>query len=184
MSQSLYTSNIIAESLQRLHQHKPEALPDNLEKLRILNRGALAEMRTLLLELRPEKLAASSMEELLQQLADAARARTGLSVEVQVQSALELPVAVKEALYRITQEALTNIIKHARASHVLVRYTGQAGEVRLMVEDDGQGFDLATASPGRMGIGNMQDRMAAVGGRVQIDAEVGGGTLVTATWAE
>jgi two-component system nitrate/nitrite sensor histidine kinase NarX len=182
VSQSLYTSNVIAESLQILYQTHPSKVPENLEKLHILNRGALAEMRTLLLELRPEKLEATAMAELLQQLADAARARTGLRSKVIVKEDSDIPSDLKEALYRITQEAFTNIIKHANASHVHARYTYRDGAVKLVIEDDGQGFDMSNAATHRMGISNMQERMAAFGGSVEIESELGGGTVVTAVW--
>jgi two-component system NarL family sensor kinase len=122
------------------------------------------------------------MAELLQQLADAARARTGLRSKVIVKEDSDIPSDLKEALYRITQEAFTNIIKHAKASHVHARYTYRDGAVKLVIEDDGQGFDMSNAATHRMGISNMQERMAAFGGSVEIESELGGGTVVTAVW--
>ena len=183
VSQSLYTSNVIAESLLVMLENQPEKVPGNLERLRVINRGAIAEMRNLLLELRPEKLSATALEDLLQQIVEAARARAELEIDLAVESDEGIPNHVKEALYRVAQEAVTNIIKHARASHIDIRISNDGGQVMLTVEDDGRGFDPQSNATHRMGISNMQERMAAVHGHVEFDSEVGGGTVVRATWS-
>jgi signal transduction histidine kinase len=164
--------------------------------LRQMSRGALAEMRTLLLELRPAALVETGLEELLRQLGEAATSRTGVLVAVEVEGRCKLPADLHVALYRIAQEALNNVIKHAKASHVAVslRWTprvpssslreGEGAEVKveLVISDDGRGFDPDDVPPEHMGLGIMRERAEAAGAQLVIVSQTGRGTQVTVVW--
>ena len=123
VTQTLFSASLLAEVLPATWETDQTKGRELLGELRQLSRGALAEMRTLLLELRPSVLADSDLGDLLRQLAEAVTGRTGMLVQVIVEIETELPVDVRIALYRIAQEALNNIVKHARARQRL----GQPG---------------------------------------------------------
>jgi signal transduction histidine kinase len=167
-----------------------------------LNRGALAEMRTLLLELRPAALVDTELKELLRQLADAVTGREGVPVTVMVEDERDLPTDVHIALYRIAQEALNNVVKHARASHVEVglrfmtqeeppRHQEEQTEsmvgaecVELWVKDDGRGFDPDNVPPDHLGLGIMRERAEAIGAAFEVKSKPGEGTVITVMWEE
>ena len=190
VSQTLFSASLIAETLPVLWDTDPDEAEQLLEKLQQLSRGALAEMRTLLMELRPAALVEASMTDLLRQLGQAAGGREGIPVTVTVEEPRELPSDVQIALYRIAQEALNNVVKHAQASQVDVCLRcvpfpspAQPGRaLELCIGDDGLGFDPGAVSPERLGLGIMHERAAAIGARLEIDSQVGRGTRLTVVW--
>lgn len=188
VTQTLFSASLIAEAVPaswELDQHEGQQL---LEELRQLTRGALAEMRTLLLELRPAALAETSLGDLLYQLAEAAMGRIGIPVTMTMSGDCALPADVHVALYRITQEALNNVVKHARASQAEISLqctatpTGRAAELR--VRDDGRGFHIADVPPDHLGLGIMRERAEGIGANLEIESEVGQGTCVSLVWNE
>jgi nitrate/nitrite-specific signal transduction histidine kinase len=194
VTQMLFSASLIAETLPALWESDQEKGRQLLQELRQLSRGALAEMRTLLLELRPTVLVEANLGDLLHQLAEVVTGRTGVPVTVTAEGESELPSDVHVALYRIAQEALNNVIKHARASHVAVDLRCalhpsslreewmQEGNVELCIIDDGCGFDPSYVPAGRLGLGIMRERAQAVGATLDIDSQLGNGTRVTAVW--
>jgi PAS domain S-box-containing protein len=183
VSQLLFSASVIAESLPRLWERNPERVRQGLTQLHQLTKGALAEMRTLLLELRPTTLMNTSLGELLNQLTDAIRGRTRLKVDLTVKGSRTLPADVRVALYRIVQEALNNIIKHARASRVTISLVNEEDIVTLCIADDGKGFDPAAVLPGHMGISIMRERAESAGISLDVQSRVGRGTKIVATWS-
>jgi signal transduction histidine kinase len=121
VTQTLFSASLIAEVLPRLWERNPDEGLRGLDELRELSRGALAEMRTLLLELRPSAFVEANLEDLLRQLAESITGWARVPVAVEVEGQCILPVDVKLALYRIAQEGLTNVAKHAGASQAEVR---------------------------------------------------------------
>jgi PAS domain S-box-containing protein len=190
VTQNLFSASLIAEVLPRLWESDQDEGREYLEDVRRLTRGALAEMRAMLLELRPSALDESDLGELLRQLADAITGRARLPVAVNIQTQRTLPSDVKVALYRVAQEALNNVAKHAQASHVAVSLRdvssieegqGQGG-VELCISDDGKGFDSTPASPEHFGLGIMRERAEAIGATLDIASKPGQGTRVTVVW--
>ena len=120
VTQTLFSASLIAEVVPELWTDDPDEGRHLLRELQQLSRGALAEMRTLLLELRPTALVEASLESLLHQLAEAVTGREGVPVEVTIEGRCDLPPDIHVALYRIAQEALNNVVKHAQASRVVV----------------------------------------------------------------
>jgi signal transduction histidine kinase len=195
VTQTLFSASLIAETLPRSWERDQEKGRRLLQELRQLSRGALAEMRTLLLELRPAALVETSLSDLLRQLGEAASGRGGVPVKVMVEGACALSPDVHIALYRIVQEALNNAVKHARAGQVTVRlrctpYSSveteqrQRGQVELIVRDDGRGFNPSEVPPDHLGLGIMRERAEAIGATLEIESGpgYGPGTQIQVTW--
>jgi PAS domain S-box-containing protein len=188
VSQLLFAAKMTAVSLPRLWERDPGAVRDGLDTLVRLVTGALSEMRTLLVELRPTALVETELGELLQNLGQAMMARASLAITLDVQGASSLPPEVHIACYRIAQEALNNIVKHARARTVKVTLRREAGEsgdasdVYLAIEDDGLGFDPQGATVNGLGLNIMRERAAAIGARFGVTSEPGRGTVIHVSW--
>ena len=185
MTQSIYSASLIAEALPALWARDPAEGAHNLERLRRLVRAALAEMRTLLFELRPAALETAPLDGLLERLGDALGGQTQVTVDVEVDEALDLPPDVKIVFYRVTQEAFSNIAKHARAEHVSARALAVDGGATLTVQDDGRGFDpAAVPSGGHMGLRIMSERLERVAGTLTVESSPGHGTTIRAVWLQ
>jgi signal transduction histidine kinase len=184
VTQTLFSASLIAEVLPRLWARDPERGRQQLEEVRLLTRGALAEMRSLLLELRPEALAQAKMDDLLRQLGRAMTGRTGVPVSVSADVQCPLPAEVQVALYRIAQEALNNAAKHAEASLVEVRFRCEAGQATLTIGDDGRGFDTDDIPPGHLGLDIMRERVSAIGAALEIVSAPDEGTTVMVEWTK
>jgi signal transduction histidine kinase len=194
VTQTLFSASLIAEALPELWDTDQEEGRQLLGELRQLNRGALAEMRTLLLELRPAALVDADLGELIRQLGEAVAGRTGVPVSVTVRGRCSPPSDVHVALYRIAQEALNNVVKHANANQVEVnlRCTSPdrnidrepSSRVELEVRDDGRGFDPGNIPPDRLGLGIIRERTQAMGARLQINSQINVGTQIVVEWSE
>ncbi len=182
VSQMLFSSSLLSESLPRLWRRSPERAEAQLEQLTRLNRGAHAELRNLLMELSPSNLLKTNMTELLRQLALAVSARTNLKISTQVQGQHTFPPDVHMTLYRITQEALNNTVKHARATQVDISLITTNNTTVLRVKDNGRGFDIQRTPNRSMGLTIMRDRARAIGAALAIHTEAGSGTEIVVTW--
>jgi PAS domain S-box-containing protein len=184
VTQTLFSASLIAEVLPRLVQRQPDESMRRLEELRQLTRGALAEMRTLLLELRPATLMEVSIEELLRQLTEAARGRARIPIELSINGAAWLLPTVKVVFYYVAQEALNNVAKHARADRVLVQLDADQARTILTIHDNGQGFDLASVTPEHLGLAIMRERAESIGATLVIDSAPGAGAAVILHWQQ
>lgn len=182
VNQSLFSASLIAEVLPRLWERNPDEGRQSLEDLRRLIRGATAEMRGLLAELRPTVLIDSDLGDLLRQLGDALTGRTNIPVTVAVRGQSSLPAEIQVALYRLCQEGLNNIAKHARASHVTITVQYDSDSVDIQLGDDGCGFDTTHVPPGHYGLSIMRERAKAIGANLAIISQPGHGTEITVHW--
>jgi signal transduction histidine kinase/ligand-binding sensor domain-containing protein len=183
VTQTLFSASLIAEVLPRIWERDSEEGQRRLAEVRELTRGALAEMRTLLLELRPSALVDAELGDLLRQLAEATIGRARVPVDVQIEGEYsQMTPDVKVALYRIAQEALNNVAKHSGAGQATVRLRCGAEVVRLCISDDGHGFDVGSIPPDHLGVGIMRERAEAIGATLTIESEIGQGTDVTIVW--
>jgi nitrate/nitrite-specific signal transduction histidine kinase len=180
VTQTLFSSSLIADVLPRLWERNPEEGRRRLEELRQLTRGALAEMRTLLLELRPSALVEVELGDLLRQLSEAFTGRSRIPIELDIDEGVQIPPDVKVGLYRIAQEALNNIFKHAVASRVILILRSRPEEVELSIEDDGHGFDMSVVSADHLGLRIMHERSKEIGVELTVDSQPGAGTKVVA----
>jgi signal transduction histidine kinase len=184
VTQTLFSSALIADVLPELWAIDRTEGEQRLAQLGRLTRGALAEMRTLLVELRPGALAELPLPDLLYQLADATAGRSMLDVKVLVegQRRARLPEEVHLAVYRMAQEALNNVIKHARARRARVALRFERRGLVLEVQDDGIGFEPRRIPAGHMGIGIMRERAQSIGARLNIRSSRGGRTCLQLRW--
>ena len=182
VSQTLFSASIISDVLPRIWEKNKEEGMKRLVEVRQLTRGALAEMRTLLFELRPVALENAEINELLKHLADSITGRARVPVALEIQGTCAFPVEVKIALYRIAQEALNNIAKHSGANQADVKLTCQDGQAVLEVTDDGKGFAPENARPGSLGLAIMRERAAKIGASLDIDSSPEKGTRVKVIW--
>jgi len=184
VSQTLFSASVISETLPRLWKRDPSRVERGLEQLHQLTRGALAEMRALLVELRPTALVETDLGDLLHQLAEATTSRTRITASVAIEGKRALPPEVQIALYRIAQEALNNVVKHARASQVTLSFHNHPGQVELRIKDDGRGFDPSRVTPGHLGLGIMRERAQSLGITFEIASQPGQGTEIVVTCAQ
>ena len=203
VNQSLFSAGLIAEVLPRLWDRDPVEARQSLEDLRRLTRGALAEMRELLAELRPSVLTDTSLGDLLRQLANAFTGRTNVPASVTIAGEHVLSAGMQVALYRICQEALNNIAKHAGAGRVeiVLQYDTGAAEVspsfphagaspeivvssvEMRIRDDGHGFEPAQPlTSGHFGLGIMREHAEAVGAGLTVTSRPGHGTEIAVRW--
>lgn len=184
VSQTLFAVTITTETLMRQAEKDPASIVPKLAELHQLARGALAETRAVLLELRPESLADISLESLLEQLRDAVLARKQLRISLELDYTETLAPELKLVLYRIAQEALNNIVKHAQASQVSIRLTQDSTGATFEIHDDGVGFDPDSRSPSSMGLNIMRERAEGVGATIHIRSASNAGTQIAVRWGK
>lgn len=180
VSQQLYGIALNASTAEELFDSKPERARGLIGDVLRLAEAGLVEMRALIFELRPESLELEGLVGALEKQAAALQARHGLEVRLDLGGEPNLPPRTKEVLYRVAQEALHNAAKHARAHVLDLTLDVSNGEVRLVVADDGRGFDAQQEFPGHLGLRSMRERAAAVGGTVEIESSPGAGARVSA----
>src|SRR5260370_22546552 len=171
VTQEIFSASLLAQSIPRLWEPHPSAAEHALEELHKLTRGALAGLRMLLFELRPVTLEQVPLPDLLRQLGEVMSTRAGMPVAVRVEGAdaLLLPTAVKLALYRVAQEALSNAARHARAHAISVHLRQRrTGRIVLEVENDGSGFDPVHVSAVHFGLAMMRERAQGIGATLRV----------------
>jgi two-component system, NarL family, sensor histidine kinase DevS len=137
------------------------------------------ELNRLINDLRPAPLERLGLAGALEALAEESSARSGLEVETTIELAEEPGRDEERLVYRLVQEALTNVVKHASASHVSLTAKESGGEIRISISDDGAGFDPGVASVGR-GLTGMRERIELLGGEIEVASEPGEGTQIAA----
>lgn len=182
VTQTLFSASLTAEVLPDLWEMDVEEAKRSTEELRQLTRGALAEMRTLLLELRPATLMQTHLSDLIKQLCEAFIGRSRLPITLTIEGDCQLPPEVQVAVYRIAQESLNNVFKYARATKVNVNLFILPSSVHFETCDNGLGFDMTTVKPTSLGMRIMRERAQAIGADLRISSMPGSGTCVELTW--
>lgn len=183
VSQTLFAANVIAGTLAKsLHEQADPAMQAHADKARSLERltqGALAEMRLLMLELRPDALQRMTVGDLLKQAVDALAGRGHIRITARIAPVDGLSETTRIQLYRIAQEALSNAARHSGASELVLRWVVRgASNALLCIHDNGTGFDPAQTKPGHFGLDNMQTRALEIGARFTLNSSPGEGTEV------
>ncbi len=185
VTQALYSILLFSEAARETAlAGKHDALLDNLASTREVAHQAMGEMRLVLYDLRSETLARLGLVEALEQRLDAVERRAGLKARLELEEPVEsLPAAIEETLYRAVQEALSNALRHAHATEVIISLRSTPEHVELHVTDNGLGLDLVQLEDhGGQGLLNMQRRMATVNGWMTISKRSTGGTDIQ-LWA-
>jgi PAS domain S-box-containing protein len=181
VTQALFSMTLTSRTIEMLIDKDPQAAREQLVALRELQREALAEMRALIFELRPGNLEQDGLIHALRTHTAALQGRIGLPIVVNSELDERLPIAVEEVLYRIAQEALHNVVKHAAARQVRIELSPLAAGVRLRIEDDGRGFDPNAVPDGHLGLTGMRARAEKIGGGLTVRSGPGAGTTVDIT---
>jgi PAS domain S-box-containing protein len=184
VTQALFAATLKAEALACADGSLSDGTARIAEEVRRLNRGALAQMRTLLLELRGDALEEVPVGQLLRHLVEAAEGRSAVEIRLTLRGGVETPPPLHEPIYRIAQEALNNVIRHAGAAQAWVDLGAGAEEVRLVVGDNGRGFEPSDFDPSHMGLRSMRERAQEAGGRFDIVTGPGSGTVITVDWKQ
>lgn len=186
VNQSLFSAGLIADVLPRLWERDQDEARKSLNDLRRLTRAAQAEMRALLAELRPSAITDTDLGDLLHLLGNALAGRVNLPVTVTVAKEISLPPETQVAFYRICQEALNNIAKHAKAGQVEIDLKQTGPVIELHIRDDGRGFEPEDNLPehGHYGLNMMRERAEAAGASLTIKSEPGRGTELRLQWAK
>ncbi|MBT3392094.1 MAG: GAF domain-containing protein [Chloroflexi bacterium] len=182
VSQTLFSASLIADVLPKLWDRDPELGKEKLDELRQLTRGALSEMRTLLLELRPASLVDIDLVDLLQHLVNAFTGRTRVPVNLVADGQVDPAPEIKEVFFRVAQEALNNISKHAGATQVTVNLARDEKKMLLEIRDDGIGFHPEDVTAESLGLGIMRERADAIHAELEIKSEPTQGTYIKLFW--
>jgi PAS domain S-box-containing protein len=184
VTQTLFTASVMAEATPRIWDKDQNIARQNMEKLSALIRGALAEMRSLLYELRSSGSPDQTLDQLLNTLTEETCGRSNVAVSLSIEGDRELPPKVTMTFYRIAREALNNVIAHAEATRVDITLIKRPDHVALQIRDDGRSFDPATIPHGHMGISIMAERAKKISGDFQIRSQAGHGTEIKVTWSD
>src|SRR5262249_5067099 len=180
VAQSLYMLSLAREACAELSS-RGENVGDRLRQLMALARQALWEVRHYIFDLQPLLLGDAPLTDILRNPLREFQTIAGLPAELRsVGTEQPLPLNTRVAVYRVLQEALANAFKHAQATRVYVELRWEPGGLKLEVNDDGRGFDVATVARG-YGLDNVQQRAAEVDGTATIDSTPGAGTCVRLT---
>jgi signal transduction histidine kinase len=181
VTQSLYGISLYAAAADRaLSEGEREPVASNLHEIQETTHEALGEMRLLLFELRPPLLQEQGLAAALRARLQTVEARSGLISDFDCEDEQRLPADVEQELYRLAQEALNNVLKHAHAGRVSVRLAVANGRTTMEVADDGVGFDPSLQGTGGFGLSGMRERAERLGGTVRIESSPGTGTRVLA----
>jgi two-component system nitrate/nitrite sensor histidine kinase NarX len=189
VTQRLFSASLIAETLPKIIERDPEKGQEALDELRLLTSGALAEMRSLLLELRPQAMENIRLEVLLKQLSEATSGRLRRPIALKITGQATMPVTICLTFYRIAQEALNNIMKHAEANDISIELNCVEDSINkvckkatLTITDDGCGFKEGQNLPGHFGFGIMKERAQTIGALLTIQSHLKCGTKVQLVW--
>jgi two-component system nitrate/nitrite sensor histidine kinase NarX len=183
VSQTLFSASVMSETLPLLMDIDMDEVRKGLAQLARLTKGALSEMRSLLVELRPAALQYTDLSVLLSHLANSLRTRIDAEVNLSIKGQeFSFEPDAKINLYRIAQEALNNVVKHARASLVEISLEYQPDQIKFDVRDNGRGFDPDSIAGGHLGLGIMRDRAIEAQIKLSVSSRINQGTTIEALW--
>lgn len=180
VTQTIFSITLTAKSARMLLERDPAQVAPQLDHLQELAQGALAEMRALIFELRPPAVEEEGLVPALRKHLTALKSRQGLAVELYVEGEQRLSGDQERRLFRIVQEGLNNVVKHAQTDRALVTLKMGDGRILLLIEDEGRGFDPATIEAGQvsMGLASMRERAKMMGGTLKIESQLRVGTRI------
>ncbi|MAS34369.1 MAG: hypothetical protein CL610_10200 [Anaerolineaceae bacterium] len=184
VTQAMFAATSRAELIPRLWEKNPATGMEHLKQVILLNRGAMAEMRALLLELRPEAILNNTLANLFQQLVAAAPVRVEIEGDLIIHGeALTLPPDVHFAFYRIVQEAVNNVLKHSGATKFHIEVNYGEDDIEVAIVDNGRGFSQDEVQAG-FGLGSMRERADGIGAHLNVVSAPQQGTRLEVRWAK
>jgi signal transduction histidine kinase len=182
VTQTLFSASMVAQTLPYLWG-RDEEMRRGLDELSRLTTGALAEMRTMLVELRPTALETADLADLVSYLLKAMAGRTTIQYDLTIDGNWRPPPTVQIAAYRVVQEALNNVIKHAYATDVSVNIQRKVGTLQITINDNGLGFTMSDISADHFGLDIMNERAADIDAALDIHSKLGQGSTVSFFWS-
>jgi signal transduction histidine kinase len=179
VTQIIFGLTLSAQAARILIERNSSCAVLELDNLQVLAQKALAEMRSLIQELHPNTRNEDGLIIALRKMVVERKTHDGLSVDLQLIGAQHIPASIERELIRVTQEALTNIVKHAHVDQAIVRLNLEdSGFIRLDIADAGAGFDThhVKNSPGHLGLDSMRERVESLGGTLVVESQPGEGT--------
>jgi signal transduction histidine kinase len=181
VTQTVFSITLTARSAHILLEREPGRSAEQLDRVHELAQDALSELRALIKQLRPRTVAEQGLVPALRRHVAERQARDGLTVDLRVEEERRLPPQTEEALFRVVQEALNNVVKHAQTDRAEVTLCLGQEPVSLLIEDRGVGFDPGRVDSGaeHLGLISMHERVEGLGGRLEIESRPQGGTRVS-----
>lgn len=180
VKQQVFATAMQVGAARALIERDPQAAQARLTEAEALARQAQAELTVLIRELRPAALQGQGLAEALGTYLEAWSRQTGIPIDISRQGERSLPLPIELALFRVAQEALANVARHSRAGQVTVHLAYASEQVTLTISDNGSGFDPRLAGEKGLGLHSMQERLALLGGELEIQAAPGQGTQLVA----
>ena len=180
VTQSIFSMTLTAESARIQLERDPVRTAPLLVRLQELAQNSLEEMRSLIYQLRPTEVAEGGLVPAIRNHLATLESRDGLIVELKVEGERRLARYQEEGMYRIVQEALNNVAKHAKTDSAVVKLRMLDGGTSLLIEDHGAGFDTASvdASGSHVGLASMRERVEPIGGTIKVESQRGKGTRI------
>jgi PAS domain S-box-containing protein len=178
VSQALYGIGLGAYTALRQLESEPARATEAMEYVLSLAEAGLTEMRALIFELRPDSLQVEGLVAAIERQGAALSVRHGITVQSTQCDEPDVPIEVKEAIYRVVQESLQNSVKHSRAQRITLRLEQCPGSLHLRVQDDGIGFDATQPYPGHLGLRSMRERVERLNGTFSIESAPGQGVTI------
>jgi NarL family two-component system sensor histidine kinase LiaS len=180
VKQQTYAARMQLTAAKNLLVSDPAAATGHIDTALQLNRETQQELKLIIDELRPAALQSKGLVQALKEYADRWQEHTGIKVETIISGEHSLPLDVEQTLYRVLQEALSNIARHAEADKVSLRLSMSVDAVNLIVADNGRGFESNAVSANSYGLTGMKARLSEVGGTLKVDSNLSAGTTLTA----
>lgn len=180
VKQQTYAARMQLSAAKNLLSSKPEFAAEHLEAALQLNRETQQELKLIIDELRPAALEGKGLAQALQEYVARWQEHTGIRVNTSISGERSLPLNLEQVLYRVLQESLANVARHAEAEAVELSLNMSPDEVTLMVADNGRGFEPDAVSSNALGLAGMRDRLAEINGTLKVDTTLAVGTRVTA----
>jgi NarL family two-component system sensor histidine kinase LiaS len=180
VKQQTYAARMQLSAAKNLLADNPQAAAGHIESALQLNRETQQELKLIIDELRPAALEGRGLAQALSEYAARWQEHTGIKVETAINGERPLPLEVEQALYRVLQESLSNVARHAEADSVSLNLSIAPDQVTLSISDNGRGFEPAIVSTNSLGLAGMKQRLAEVNGALTIESTLAVGTKVTA----
>ena len=180
VKQQTYAARMQLTAAKNLLASDPAVATGHIDTALQLNRETQQELKLIIDELRPAALQGNGLVQALHDYAVRWQEHTGIQVEITTNGKRPLPLDVEQALYRVLQESLSNVARHAAADAVVLSLAMTSDKVTLTVTDNGRGFEPDTVSPISYGLAGMKARIEEVGGTLKVDSTLSGGTTVSA----